>query len=230
EDIKVGIIKKEYIDFLKYTYITGILECTSTEGANALVAYAGFLNKNGIDSDNYPLYLRVIDSNVKYAIDKLTEGYTPESYLDCVIPNYYIVQTFFQILKERKRNEMYIISLRIILGFFYKVYKSPEEGYQLYQPSIADVNGLGKFLNKEKNQDDELNRDILDVLLLFSDLEKPHETDQNKLSIARQASRIRSDYFDNTRSLRNSLTDVILETVENPSFGISPEYIYGEES
>ena len=119
------------------------------------------------------------------------------------------------------------MSLREFLGLLFKVYRSPAEGYQLYPVTIAEVNSLGKFLDESQDQDWPLNRGILDVLACIADLDMPHETDIEKKNTAAQAGRIRSDYFDHKRSLRQSITDVILEKAKDPKFGEPPERVYG---
>lgn len=227
EDIKVGNISEESVDFLKYRAITEILEGKTTEAASALWAYAGFLNRLGITSDNYPLYIGLLASNNRYAIDTLVAGHEPEHYLDCVVPNPYIVKAIFDTFGSLKANEIYEVSLRVFLGLLSKVYSSAGEGYQLFPVTIANVNSLGKFLDESKDQDWPLNRGVLDVLGGIADLDKPHELDVEKRNVAAQAGRIRSDYFDHTRTLKQSITEVILERAESPSFGIPPEHIYG---
>ncbi|HOV38104.1 MAG TPA: hypothetical protein PLG79_05230 [Spirochaetales bacterium] len=227
--LEIGIIEPEYIDFLKHEFLNDILESKEQKSVNALVAYAGFLNSIKINPDNYPLFIDILSTNNAAAIDVLLEGYTPENLLDVVVPNHFIVKTFFDFLNNHKKNEIYEKTLEVIIGFLSKVYRSVEEGYQLYQPTITDVNALGKFLDETKDQEDPLNRSILDVLYYFSQLDKAHETEQNKLDISRQSSNIRSDFFDNSRSLLNSLTEVTLQMAENVSFGPPPEYFYGKK-
>ena len=225
---EIGVIEPEYIEFLKHEYLEILLNATETPTATALTAYAGYLNHIKINSDNYPLFLDVLAANNAAAVDVLLDGREPETYLNVVVPNHFIIRTFFHLLDENRRNEVYSRVLEVIVGFFLKVYRSSEEGYQLYKPSIGDVNALGKYLDEAKDQDDPLNRVILNVLLYFSKLDRDHETDQQKLDIARQASRIRSDYFDNTRSLYDSLTEETLKASESPTFGVPPEYFYGK--
>jgi len=181
--LEIGIIEPEYIDFLKHEFLNDILESKEQKSVNALVAYAGFLNSIKINPDNYPLFIDILSTNNAAAIDVLLEGYTPENLLDVVVPNHFIVKTFFDFLNNHKKNEIYEKTLEVIIGFLSKVYRSVEEGYQLYQPTITDVNALGKFLDETKDQDDPLNRSILDVLYYFSQLDKAHETEQNKLDI-----------------------------------------------
>lgn len=225
----LGIVEPDYIEYLKHDYISRILECKDQKAINSLVAYAGFLNSIKINPDNYPLFLDLLDANNAAAIDVILEGYQPEKFLDCIVPNHFIVKTFFGFLDEHKKNEVYGKTLEVIIGFLSKVYRSAEEGYQLYKPTVANVNSLGKFLDEEKDQDDPLNRVILNVLLYYSQLEKPHETEQNKFDIARQSSRIRSDFFDNSRSLLDSMTETMLQKTDTVTFGNPPEYFYGKK-
>jgi hypothetical protein len=227
DEAKVGHISEDYVDFLKYRTITEILESATPKAANALWAYASFLNHLGITPDNYPLYINLLASNNRYAIDALLAGHEPEHYLDCVAPNPYIVKSTFETFAELKSNEIYEKSLRVFLGFLSKVYAAAEEGYALYPVTIAEVNSLGKFLDESQDQDWPLNRGILDVLGAVADLDAPHETNVEKRNVAAQAGRIRSDYFDHTRTLSQSITEVILEKASHPTFGIPPEYTYG---
>ncbi|MGA2479538.1 MAG: hypothetical protein ABSG63_12380 [Spirochaetia bacterium] len=227
EEIKVGRVSEEYIDYLKYRYITEILDSPTPAAANALWAYASFLNKLGINPDNYPLYINMLASNNRYAIEALLAGHQPEHYFDCVAPNPYIVKATFEAFDQFKSNEIYEKSLRVFLGFLYKVYASAEEGYQLYPVGIAEVNSLGKFLDETQDQDWPLNRGILDVLGCVADLDTPHESNIDKRNVAAQAGRIRSDYFDHKRSLKQSITEVILEKAKEPKFGSPPEHVYG---
>jgi hypothetical protein len=227
DEARVGNISEEYVDFLKHRYITEILESTTPKGANALWAYANFLSKLGINPDNYPLYISMLASNNRFAIDVLLSGHEPERYLDCVAPNPFIVKSTFETFADLKSNEIYEKSLRVFLGFLYKVYASAAEGYQMYPVTIAEVNSLGKFLEETQDQDWPLNRGILDVLGAIADLDTPHETDIDKRNVAAQAGRIRSDYFDHKRNLKQSITEVILEKARDPKFGTPPEYTYG---
>jgi hypothetical protein len=226
KEAEQGEISKEYVSYLKNLFIGEILRGESRRVTNALMAYAHFLNREGISSDNYPIFLKILESNNRYAINALIEGYDIERYLDVVTPNRYLVECVFSIFSSYRRNELYEITLRVLLGFLLKTYRSAEVGWQVYNPSIANVNNLGKILDESKDQDDNLNRDILDVLQYLSDLDSPQETDQSKKDIARQAGRIRSDYFDNQRRLNQSITDVILEEAEVVSLGMPPEYVY----
>ena len=226
DEVKVGNISQEALDYLKHRTIMEILEGKTVSAANALWAYASFLNKLGITSDNYPLYINMLASNNRYAIDALLEGHEPEHYLDVVVPNPYMIKAIFETLMSLKSNEIYEKSLRVFFGFLSKVYFAAEEGYQMFPVTPEHVNALGKFLDKSHDQDWPLNRGILDVLAAIAELNMPHEPDVAKREVATQAGRIRSDYFDNARRMSQSITQVILEKAPAPTFGISPEHIY----
>ncbi len=226
EELKVGNITQDAVDFLKHRVITDILDGTTSVTATALWAYASFLNRLGITSDTYPVYLAVLASNNRFAIDALLEGHEPETYLDCVAPNPYIVKAAFETFSQIKSNEIYDKSLRVFLGFLFKVYTAAQEGYELFHVTEEHVNSLGKFLDKNHDQDWPLNRGILDVLGEIADLDMPHEPDVQKRNVAAQAGRIRSDFFDNTRRMNQSMTDVILEKAKSPSFGTAPDHVY----
>jgi hypothetical protein len=227
DEAKLGHVTPEYIDFLKYRYISEILDASGPGAANALWAYASFLNAAGINPDNYPLYINMLASNNRFAIEAVLAGHEPEHYFDCVAPNPYIVKATFETFAQFKSNEIYEKSLRVFLGFLHKVYVSAEEGYALYPVSIAEVNSLGKFLDETLDQDYPLNRGILDVLACIADLDAPHEADIEKRNVAAQAGRIRSDYFDHKRSLKQSITEVILQKAKDPRFGTPPDHVYG---
>ncbi len=203
-----------------------ILLCRSTENVNAAVTIAKSINMDGINSDRYPLSLKILESNNRYAIDALLEGYSPEKYLDFVAPNYFLVESIFKIFSRYKRNEIYSKTLRVFFGFLIKVYSSPEEAYQLFQPKRAHVNDIGKILDESKDQGDDINRDILDILMFFADLDTRYATDHHKKVIARQAGRVRSDFFDNKRRLSQSLTEVLLGKSAKLNMGVTPAYVY----
>lgn len=226
DEVRVGNISPEAVGYLKYRAITEILDAKTPQAASALWAYASFLNTLGITSDTYPIYITLLASNNRYAVDALLDGHEPERYLDCVVPNPYIVKAVFETFGTLKANEIYEKSLRVFFGFLSKVYFAAEEGYQMYPVTIAHVNSLGKFLDESKDQDWPLNRGILDVLANIAELDKPHETDVDKRNVAAQAGRIRSDFFDHTRRLSQSITEVILQRATSPSFGVAPDHIY----
>jgi hypothetical protein len=86
-------------------------------------------------------------------------------------------------------------------------YSSPKDGYKIYPLNVADVDNLGKHLEKNKGQNDPRNRCILDILDRIGSLEGLY-WDESIEQVARQAHRIRSNFFDNTRLLEDCMPQV----------------------
>ena len=71
-----------------------------------------------------------------------------------------------------------------------------------------DVNNLGKHLNKEKGQDEPVNRAILDILDRLASLEGQGDDEMELL--ARQCNVIRGNYFDKRRKMEDAIPQVLL--------------------
>jgi len=223
------MVDKEILNRYKKQYIYEILECKDVRSSSALYAYAAFLNKKKIRFDFIPLYLEIFKTNNKFAVDVLLSGYIAKTFFDFIkVPNVFMLQSIFDILKKYKKNTLYEQTLRVFFGFLKKVYRSGGEGYRAFPMSISDVNHLGKYLDETKSQEFDLNRQILDILFFISELDNGVEKDEEKLLIAKQADRIRTDFFDSKRSLIKSMTDVLLEKSKDESPGIAPEGVYSD--
>ena len=70
-----------------------------------------------------------------------------------------------------RRSWAYPKTLAIVLGVLQNTYSSPKDGYKIFPLSVADVDNLGKHLEKQKGQNDPRNRCILDILDRISTLE-----------------------------------------------------------
>ncbi|MCP4750285.1 MAG: hypothetical protein GY866_05300 [Proteobacteria bacterium] len=221
------MVDKEILDAHNRKYLYGILDCDDMRSATALHTYANYLNKTKLRYDYIPLYLRVFKTNNKYAVDALLSGYVVKRFFNFVlVPNGYIIRNIFEIFAQNKPNALYEQTVRVFCGFLKKAYRSVEDGYRVFPVGIPDVNSLAKYLDESKGQNFDINRDILDILRFFTDLDQLFETDMARKDIAKQAIRIRSDFFDHKRSLKQSMTKVMLEQAENVDPGISPEGIF----
>jgi hypothetical protein len=157
--------------------LQGIFACRTTEAVEAAVTYAKFLSSVGITPENYPVFLKMLEIENHWVIDSLIDKRDPFLLLSPVQPNKYIVNRIFAMVTKWHKGGIYSKNLSVILGVLQSVYSSPNDGYRIYPLSIADVNALGKHLNKEKGQDDPLNRAILEILENLSDLEDTDNAD-----------------------------------------------------
>lgn len=222
------MIEKEALNRIQNNYLLDILKAENLRASSALVAYARFLNDEKLEYNSFPLYLKIFETNNQFAIDALLRDYQPEKFLEIVIvPNNYILENIFKLFTRFKREGIYEVVQRVFCGFLLSVYYVVEEGIRFYMPTVADINNIGKHLVEDEDQEFPLNRVILDFLACITDLDSfVHKDVQERIELARQASKIRSNFFDNRRKLVQSITDVILERETNPDFGVTPDQMY----
>ena len=206
---------------IEYNLLKGIMGCRTMEAVEAALTYANYLNSIGITSSNYPIFLKVLGVRNHYVIDALLGTRDPFLFMSSIQPNYFIVATCFSFLAKYHPAEIYSKTLGIILGVFQATFNNPLDGYNIYPPTIADINSLGKHLIEEKGQDDLLNRSILDILDKVSELEGQGK-DEEMEDLAVHAHNIRNNFFDSTKQLVQVIPDVILKTEPNLDPEVDP--------
>jgi hypothetical protein len=179
--------------------LQGIFGCRTTEAVEAALTYARFVSSVGITPENYPVFLKMLEIENHWVIDALINKRDPFLFLSPVQPNKYIVKRIFAMMTKWHKGGIYSKNLSVILGVLQSVYSSPNDGYRIYPLTIADVNALGKHLNKEKGQDDPLNRVILEILENLSELEG---SDNNA-------------FFDNRKEMSEVIPPVLLVTIDD---------------
>lgn len=220
------MINQRALAVIKQEYLFDILKAQDLRASSALYAYARYLNRLPIQYDKFPLYLKIFESNNRFAVDALIEGFVPEDFFDLVIvPNHYIFKKIFELLDVHRCNTLYEKTVRVLCGFVAKAYSKVESGYRIYQPTITDLNNIAKHLDESKDQDYPANRAILNILQQLGDLDRLHETDKQKLDVGRQCNRIRADFLDDQRKLVNAITSAVLKKGEQIDFGIEPEQL-----
>jgi hypothetical protein len=191
--------------------LQGIFGCRTTEAVEAAVTYATFLSTIGITPENYPVFLRMLEIENHWVIDSLIGDRDPFLLLSGVQPNEFIVGRILAMMTRWHKGGIYHKNLSVILGVLQSVYSSPKDGYRIYPLSIQDVNALGKHLDKEKGQDDPLNRAILEVLEKLSELEDAGNRDTEEVAI--HAAAIRNAFFDDRKAMEDVIPPVLLVTV-----------------
>jgi hypothetical protein len=203
----------DQISEIENSLLQGILGCRTTEAVEAAVTYAKFLSSVGITPDNYPLFLKMLEIENHWVIDALVANRDPFLMLSPVQPNKFIVNKIFAMLTKWRKGGIYSTNLSVILGVIQTVYSSPSNGYRIYPLSIADLNALGKHLNKEHGQDDPLNRVILDILENLSDLEGKEDSEMEEIAI--HASAVRNAFFDDRKEMEDVIPPVLLVTLDD---------------
>lgn len=201
------------ISEIENNLLQGILGCRTTEAVEAAVTYSKFLSSVGITPDNYPLFLKMLEIENHWVIDALVADRDPFLMLSPVQPNKFIVNKIFAMLTKWRKGGIYSTNLSVILGVIQTVYSSPSNGYRIYPLNIADLNALGKHLNKEHGQDDPLNRVILDILENLSDLVGTEDSEMEEIAI--HASAVRNAFFDDRKEMEEVIPPVLLVTLDD---------------
>jgi hypothetical protein len=195
------------------------------DAAAAAVCFARFLSLSGLDSENYPLFLKMLEIENHWVLDNLIGDGDPFLLLSTVPPNEYLTRKCFVLLTRWRPGGTYPKTLAIVLGVLQNTYSSPKDGYKIYPLSIADVDNLGKHLQKDAGQSDPQNRCILDILDRIGSLEGLRWSETME-QVARQAIQIRSYFFDDTKTLEDCIPQVLLVRGDYREVEVAPAGIF----
>lgn len=202
-----------------------LMSARTTESVEGCISYARFLRMSGLTSENYPLFLKMLEIENHWVLDELIGNQDPFLLLSTIPPNYYLVSRAFRLLTRWRPGGIYPKTLAIVLGVLQNAYSSPRDGYKIYKLSISDIDNLGKHLEKESGQDEPSNRCILDILEKIGSLEGLH-LDENVEQVARQALKIRSAFFDNTKMLEDIIPQVLIVQGDYLKDEVPPNYLF----
>jgi hypothetical protein len=188
--------------------INNIFACRTTDAVEAAITYSAFLRKSGLTNENYPLFLKLLEMENHFVIDSLLGVTDPFLFLTPIQPTKHLVSTCFRLLTNWHPGGIYPKTLAIVLGAIQAAYSYAKDGYKIHKVAINDVNNLGKHLNKEKGQDESVNRAILDILDRLASLEGQGDDEMELL--ARQCNVIRGNYFDKRRKMEDAIPQVLL--------------------
>lgn len=186
-----------------------LMASRTPEAVEAAVSFARFLRMSGLTSENYPLFLKMLEVENHWVLDELIGNQDPFLLLSTIPPNRFIVSACFRLMTKWRAGGIYPKTRAIVLGVLQNSYSSPKDGYKIYPLSIPDVNNLGKHLEQDKEQNDPQNRCILDILERIGSLEGL-QWDESMEEVARQAMRIRGHFFDNTKMLEDCIPQVLM--------------------
>lgn len=204
-----------------------VLSSRTPEASEASVAYARFLRLSGLDSENYPLFLKTLEIENHWVLDALIGSKDPFLLLSTIPPNAYLASKCFMLLTRWRPGGIYPKTLGIVLGVLQNTYSSPRDGYKIYPLSVADVDNLGKHLQKDKGQNDSTNRCVLDILDRIGSLEGMR-WDESMEQVARQALKIRGNFFDNVKALEDCIPQVLLVRGDYRQDEIPPRHLFAD--
>ena len=218
---------KETIPITENQYLNQLMSARNVEAVEGCISFARFLRMSGLTSENYPLFLKMLEIENHWVLDAMIGDKDPFLFLSTIPPNNYLVSKCFRLLTRWRPGGIYPKTLAIVLGVLQNAYSSPRDGYKIFPLSISDVDNLGKHLEQENGQDEPRNRCILDVLEKIGTLEGVR-LDDNMEQIARQAIKIRNAFFDNTKMLEDVIPQVLIVRGDYREDEVPPEYVFAD--
>ena len=218
---------RSYILGVENKILQSLMASRTAEAVEAAVSYARFLKMSGLTSENYPLFLKMLEIENHWVLDALIGDQDPFLLLSTIPPNAHIVEKSFRLLTKWRPGGIYPKTRAIVLGVLQNAYSSPKDGYKIFPMGVADVHNLGKHLEQEKGQNDPQNRCILDILEKISSLEGLMWDDSME-EVSRQAMRIRGYFFDNTKMLEDCIPQVLMVMGNYLEDEFPPNYLFGD--
>jgi hypothetical protein len=216
---------RESIMEVEIGILESIVGCRTVEAVEAAISYARFSSLSGLSSDNYPLYLKLLEVENHWVIDTLIRDKDPFLLLSPIPPNSYLILEAYKLLTKWHPGGIYPKTLSIVLGILQAAYSSPKDGFKIYRVSINDANNLGKHLNKETGQEDVNNRCILDILDRLGSLAGTSE-DPDMEQMSRQANNIRTFFFDRRKKMEEIIPQVLLVKSDYIAKEVAPEKVF----
>src|SRR5262245_9264924 len=204
-----------------------IMGSRTSSAVEAAVSYARFLRLSGLDTENYPLFLKMLEIENHWVLDALIGESDPFLLLSPIPPNEYLIFQAFKLLTRGRPGGIYPKTLGVVPGVLQNAHSSPRDGYWIKKLSIADVDNLGKHLEKDKGQNDARNRCILDILDRVGSLEGLR-LDDHMEPVARQSVRIRGNFFDNTKVLEDCIPQVLLVRGDYRQDEVAPSRLFAD--
>lgn len=204
-----------------YTVRDALFGCMTDTQVECSVAFARLLNRSGITAENYRLFLRMLMTNNPWVVEELLHDRQPRLLFSTIRPDQELIETAFEVLLSRHPDELHASALEAILGIIQNAYFDPDDGYKLHALGIMDINALGKFLVKDKDQEFEQNKLILEILDRMTGLGRYYGEPEKNI-MAKHAFNVRFAYFDSTRDLHDAIPEPLLVKLPNQS-DVAPE-------
>ena len=180
--------------------IRTVILCATTEEVDAAAALAQLISAQGLSNANYLLFLTLLETNNPFVIDVLIGERNPFLLFSPIKPNWYLLRETFRILAKYKCNELSEKALLAFMGIVQNAYKTSKDGYKIYPLSLSDVYGIGKHLDKERDQLEPRNRLVLDILfdIYYVGIDSDN---RNTIRVGIKANEIRMAFFDTREAL-----------------------------
>ena len=227
-DIETNQLRDEWTPESMYRVESIILRnafaCRTPEATETSMAYTRFLRLAKMTNENYPVFLALLEIDNHYVIDSLIGEEDPFVFFTSIGPTKHLLRECYRLLTLWHPGGIYPKTLSIVLGVLQAAYSYAKDGYDIHKVSINDLNNLGKHLNKDAGQSDPVNRAILDILDRLASLEG--QGDQEMEDLSRQATMVRSHFFDRRRKMEDTIPQVLLVKSDYLVKEIAPNLVF----
>jgi len=217
----ISDIDRKLIRDHAYTIREALFACMTDTQVECSVAFARMLNRSGVTAENYRLFLRMRITNNPWVAEELLHDREPRLLFSTIRPDGELIRTAFEMLMARHPDELHPNVLEAVLGIIQNAFFDPDDGYKIHTLCIMDLNVLGKFLAKDKDQENPQNKLILEILDRITGLGR-YYGDSEKNILAKHAFSVRFAYFDSTRNLNDAIPEPMLVKLPNRS-DVAPE-------
>lgn len=205
-----------------YSIREALFTCLTDTQVECSVAFARLLNRSGVTTENYRLFLRMLITNNPWVVEELVHDREPRLLFSTIRPDAELIETAFAVLMSRHPDELHGNVLEAVLGIIQNAFFDPDDGYKIHILGIMDINALGKFLIKDKDQEHPQNKLILEILDRMTSLGRYYGEPEKNI-LAKHAFSVRFAYFDSTRNLNDAIPEPLLVKLPNRS-DVSPEH------
>jgi len=205
--------------------VNGLFTCLTERQVECSIAFAAYLHSVGITRLNYKLFMKLIETNNKWVVDSLIQQREARLLFATIKPNPYLIDKAFSLLSFFHPSQIYDKVLQAVTGIIEYSFYKPDDGYNIYQLRITDLNSLGKFLDKVKDQEDHNNRMILEILDRMTRMGE-YDGDVIKSILAKHAFSIRMSFFDNTKKLHDIIPELLLTKINRELNEVKPSSEY----
>ena len=196
---------------LQVSAVSRFMKVDTPYAVEASLEFAKYLCAKGLDSDNYPLFLELLRNENEYVIEALVGKEKAFDLFVKVQPNPYIVDFCLSTLRSYAPGGVHDLTLELVFGILYRAYHSARQGNALHVLTIEDVNAVGKFLDKSRDQNHPINRFILDILADIAEYRSINNEDPRVDKNSSHATAIRNAFFDRRRAMSSVMPPEILE-------------------
>lgn len=201
--------------------LKGIVGAATPQEVESSTFFARYINRIGINHQNYWLFLCILESNNKYIVDALIGNKDPRLLFTIIKPNHVLLQRALQLLTSWHPGQIYEKVLLAVMGIIEYCYHHANDGFKIYPIDISEINNIGKFLEQKKDQKDLINETVLDILDWLSKLGL-FEYSLKKSLLAKHAHNIRMAYFDNTKELMDIIPKILLVPIPRENTEVKP--------